>query len=132
MDYHLSIAGERSGPHTQFHIIQGIREGRLKGDELVWHVGLPEWQPLRDVNEFEGFWPLSEETRLQAEKARRLARLEMDRPRPWLRFWARTLDRFWFFLAFGFAIAPWLPADSQEWADNTLLRYFLVPVSWSL
>lgn len=128
MDYHLSIAGERSGPHTQFHIIQGIREGRLKGDELVWHVGLPEWQPLRGLNEFEGFWPLSEETLLQAEKARRLARLELDRPRPWLRFWARTFDRFWFFVAFGFAIGPFLPASSQDWADNTLLRYFLVPV----
>lgn len=68
MEYHLSIAGERSGPHTQFHIIEGIRDERLKGDELLWHVGLQDWQPLRTVREFEGFWPVSEETRLRPRR----------------------------------------------------------------
>src|SRR5437667_8868679 len=101
MEYHLSSAGERSGPHTQFQIIEGIREGRLQGDELVWRVGLQDWQPLRAVTEFESFWPLSEEMRLQAEHARMLARAELDRPRPWLRFWARMLDYFWFMLVLG-------------------------------
>src|SRR3954469_9959304 len=106
MDYHLSIAGERSGPYTQFQIIEGIREKRFKGDELVWRVGLPEWQPLSGVVEFEGFWPVSEELRAQAEEAWKRARSELDRPRPWLRFWARMLDRCWFFMAFGLAINP--------------------------
>jgi uncharacterized RDD family membrane protein YckC len=121
MDFHLSIAGERSGPHTQFHIIEGIREGRLKGDELLWHVGMPDWQPLRTVREFEEFWPVSEETRLQAEAARSIARAELDRPRPWIRFWARTLDYLWFSQVFMLVLVPFLPHTTAPSAEVPLL-----------
>jgi uncharacterized RDD family membrane protein YckC len=110
VDYHLSIAGERTGPHTQFHIIEGIRDERLKGDELVWRLGMEEWRPLRTMQEFEDFWPVSEDTRLQAEAARNLARAELDRPRPWMRFWARVLDYMWFSLTLVLVVGSWLPA----------------------
>jgi uncharacterized RDD family membrane protein YckC len=92
MEYHLSIAGQRSGPHSQFWIIDGIRDGRLKGDELTWRMGLEDWQPLRKIADFEGYWPPTPEMIAQAEAARALARSELDRPQPWLRFWARVLD----------------------------------------
>jgi uncharacterized RDD family membrane protein YckC len=122
VDYHLSIAGERTGPHTQFRVIEQIREGRLKGDELVWRVGMADWQPLRTMPEFDGFWPVSEEMRLLAEAARQKARAELDRPRPWLRFWARTLDRFWYFLLLGFAFNLFGLTNPQWLLDNTFLR----------
>ncbi len=122
MDYHLSIAGERSGPHTQLNLIEGIREGRLKGDELVWHVGMQDWQPLRSVREFDDYWPVSEETRLLAEAARTRARAELDRPRPWIRFWARVLDYTWFMLALGFVLGPQLPSDPKVIMASPVLR----------
>jgi uncharacterized RDD family membrane protein YckC len=141
MEFHLSIAGERSGPHTQFYVIEGIREGRLKGDELLWHVGMPDWQPLRTVREFEGFWPVSEETRLQAEAARNVARAELDRPRPWMRFWARIFDYTWYSLLLRFVLSPWLSTVPQDLSDlsptvhiiNALALLLYVPLeAWML
>lgn len=126
VDYHLSIAGERSGPHTQFQIIEGIREGRYKGDELVWRLGLSEWQPLRGMTEFEDFWPVSEEMRAQAEDARKRARSELDRPRPWLRFWARMLDYAWFILVFSLVAGPWLPNDPKKLMNLPLIFQLLM------
>jgi uncharacterized RDD family membrane protein YckC len=141
MDFHLSIAGERSGPHTQFHIIERIREGRLKGDELLWHVGMPDWQPLRTVREFEGFWPVSEETRVQAEAARNIARAELDRPRPWIRFWARIFDYTCYSLLLRFVLNPWLSSVPQDLSNlsptvhiaNALALLLYVPLeAWML
>ena len=34
MEYFISTAGDRSGPHSQFQIIEKIRDGGLKGEEL--------------------------------------------------------------------------------------------------
>lgn len=123
MEYHLSIAGERSGPHSQFYIIESIREGRLTGAELVWHMGLEEWKPLRAIPEFEGYWPVPEETLVQAEAARTLARTALDRPQPWLRFWARVLDYVCFFLVLGFMLRAFVPGDPQTWLTIPGLKY---------
>jgi hypothetical protein len=122
VDYHLSIAGDRSGPHTQFRIIEDIREGRLKGDELIWHVGMSDWQPLRTMREFDGFWPVSDEMRNEAEAARKKARAELDRPRPWLRFWARTLDHWWFSPLLFLSLGRWVPAVPPVFSDVPLMR----------
>jgi hypothetical protein len=125
VDYHLSIAGERSGPHTQFQIIDGIRDGRYKGEELAWRLGLTDWQPLRTLADFEGFWPVSEETKQQAEAARQLARIELDRPQPGIRFWARWPDYIWFVPLYLLAASPWLPDEpsglpTEPWAQHLL------------
>jgi len=76
MDYHLSIEGERSGPLSQFTLIDRIREGKLKGDELVWHLGLADWVKLRELDELSSYWPISEEQKAKAEEARTVARAE--------------------------------------------------------
>lgn len=123
MEYHLSIAGERSGPHSQFYLIEGIREGKLTGDELVWQKGQDEWKPLRTLNEFDGYWPVPEETLAQAEAARALARSSLDRPQPWLRFWARLLDYVCFFLVLGFLLRAFVPSDPQVWLTVPVLKY---------
>jgi uncharacterized RDD family membrane protein YckC len=126
VDYHLSIAGERSGPHTQFHIIEGIRDERLKGDELIWRLGMDGWQPLRSMREFEDFWPITEAAREQAEAARKVARTELDRPRPWLRFWARMLDYMWFFLFVLTIVGPWLPKEPPRLEHNPFLSHLVL------
>ena len=86
MEYFLSIAGGQSGPHTQPEIIGLIRDGTLKGNELAWRKGFLDWKPLRELDEFEGAWPVTPEMVQVAEAARTLARKALDAPQPWNRF----------------------------------------------
>jgi uncharacterized RDD family membrane protein YckC len=119
MDYFLSIGGERSGPCTQFQLIERIREGALKGNELAWRKGSPEWLPLKSMEEFAPYWPLTEEQMTQAAEARRLARVALDTPQPWLRFWARMVDYIWFTMAVNLATASFLPAEKALLSAGT-------------
>lgn len=112
MEYHLSSGGGRSGPHTQFYIIDGIRDGRFTGNELVWRRGLESWLPLKEVEDFSGYWAPSPEVLEKAQAARQLARSELDRPQPWLRFWARVLDYTWFTLGLGIVASILLPVSA--------------------
>ena len=82
MDYHLFIGGEQTGPLTQFQVISAIRDGSLKGDELSWTKGFSEWLPLNQIKDFAGYWPLTPEIIEQANAARQIARIELDKPRP--------------------------------------------------
>jgi uncharacterized RDD family membrane protein YckC len=116
-DYHLTIADKQSGPHSQFYIIQGIREGRLHGAELIWRLGMEGWQPLRELEDFSSYWPLTPEAqaKVDAEKELARARTELDQPQPWLRFWARMLDLTWFFCAFTLFLGFTLPESAVQW-----------------
>ena len=49
--YHVVEQGQAAGPFSSQHIRQRIREGRLKGNDLVWREGLAEWTKARDVPE---------------------------------------------------------------------------------
>lgn len=108
-EYHLSIGDQRSGPHSQFYIIEGIRSQTLRGGEMVWRKGLDGWQPLKGLEDFSSYWPPSPEVLAQAEAARQVARSELDRPQPWLRFWARMIDFIWFWCAFSMLLAVLAP-----------------------
>ncbi|WP_050030752.1 RDD family protein [Verrucomicrobium sp. BvORR034] len=142
MEYHLSIAGDRSGPHSQFRIIEQIREGLLKGDELVWRLGVPNWVPLRELDEFDGYWPPAPDVLAAAEVTKHVAREELDRPRPWMRFWARMVDYFWFSFTLGLALRGLLPPEAAEvlmrpgmeqWLINSVTLLLFVPLeAWFL
>jgi len=134
MDYFLSIGGERSGPCTQFQLIERIREGALKGDELAWRKGSPEWQPLKSMEEFAPYWPLTVEQIAQADAARRLARVALDTPQPWLRFWARMVDYVWFVFALSFVVGPFLPQPEavMEWSRQYRSWGILIGSMWPL
>lgn len=123
MEYYLSVQGSQSGPHTQFEIIDRIRDGGLKGDELVWKKGDSDWKPLKQVVEFEGYWPLTAEVIAKAEQARSLARTELDRPQPWLRFWARMVDYTWFYLIFMMFLGAVLPQEKLAWVVKLILAH---------
>lgn len=128
MEYHLSIAGERSGPHSQFRLIERIREGSVSGEDLVWHVGMTEWTPLRELNEFADYWKPTPETISHAEEARRIARISLDTPQPWPRFWARILDYLWFMTVLIIIMYLALPASSLIWIMNALVGGAPLPV----
>lgn len=112
MEYFLTIAGNRTGPFSQFHIIGEIRDGRLKGDELAWRMGVGEWKPLREFEEFSSYWRPSPEQIAAAEHVRQVARIALDTPQPWLRFWARAMDYIWFSMLLGMLLNALVPAES--------------------
>ena len=121
MEYYLSIQGDQTGPHTQFEIIDRIREGKILGQELIWQKGAADWLPVKQLPEFEGYWPISPETIANAEEARRVARSELDRPQPWLRFWARMVDYLWFYAACLLILAAALPEEALTWLVKAML-----------
>lgn len=114
MEYFISIGGERTGPHSQFQIIEKIRDGGLKGEDIAWRKGVEEWKPLREFDEFTGYWKPTPEKIVEAEHARQVARIALDTPQPWLRFWARTMDYVWFSMLFGMLLNALIPRDSLE------------------
>jgi uncharacterized RDD family membrane protein YckC len=114
-DYHLTIADKQTGPHSQFYIIQGIREGRLRGTELIWRLGMEGWQPLRELEDFSSYWPPTPEMLAKADSAKELARTSLDQPQPWLRFWARMLDVTWFFCVVILVTGFVLPESAVQW-----------------
>lgn len=123
MEYHLSIDGERSGPYSQFAVIQRIRDGQVKKTDLIWRNGLDEWQSCENLEEFNGYWPLTEDEIQRAEQARNLARTELDRPQPWLRFWARILDYLWFIGIIAILVQIFLPAGAEKWIIQAAQNY---------
>ncbi len=112
MEYFITSAGERTGPHSQFNVIERIRDGTLKGDELAWHMGISEWKPLRELHEFSDYWKPTPEIIAEAEHVRQVARMALDTPQPWLRFWARTMDYVWFSMLFSMLLNLLLPQTS--------------------
>lgn len=112
MEYFISIAGQRTGPHSQFQIIERIREGGLKGDELVWRKGMEEWKPLREFDDFAGYWQPTPQQVAVARQARQVARIALDTPQPWLRFWARTVDYVWFSMLLGMLLNALVPGEA--------------------
>lgn len=142
MEYHLSIAGEKSGPHSKFSLIARIRDGKLHRDALCWRIGLSGWEPLGGLVDFEDCW-LDEKDQSSAintlveEKS-----LESDKPRPWFRFWARALDYMWFGGLLWFLSSLLLPQEKLEWVLkialagaplNSLVFLCYVPIeAWML
>jgi uncharacterized RDD family membrane protein YckC len=142
MEYHLSIAGVRSGPHSQFKLIELIRAGELKGDELVWRLGVPDWVPLKSLDEFDGYWLPGPEVAAAAEVAWETVKKELDRPQPWMRFWARMVDYFWFTFTLGMAVRGLLPPEAiqslmeshiAQWFFNSICLLLFAPLeAWFL
>lgn len=156
MQYHLNIAGENSGPHSQFAIIDRIRDGVLPQDALIWRQGLEGWKPAGEVEELSPYWPkeggevveeINEGAEAKAAPESLPAKVALPNelslePRPWVRFWARVLD-YLFFVGLVFLVLTFTwPTESFEWivwASNrslpldTLLMLSYVPLeAWFL
>lgn len=46
MDIWIGRNGERHGPYKEADVRQWLRSGEASGDDLGWHDGLADWQPL--------------------------------------------------------------------------------------
>lgn len=49
MELYLNQNGEQVGPYTEEQISAMIHGGALTRDDIVWHEGLSEWQPIHTV-----------------------------------------------------------------------------------
>jgi hypothetical protein len=49
MEMYLHRNGEQVGPFTQDQILSMITNGTLSRDDIVWHEGLTQWQPMHAV-----------------------------------------------------------------------------------
>ncbi len=115
MEYHLSIEGEKSGPHSKFSLIARIRDGELPRDTLCWRKGLSDWETLGGLVDFEGCWPDGEKESNPINETVEEKGLNFDKPRPWFRFWARALDYMWFGGLVWFLFSLLLPQEKLEW-----------------
>jgi uncharacterized RDD family membrane protein YckC len=46
MEVWIGRQGERLGPYRDEDVRQWLREGKIRPDDLAWHEGLTDWQPL--------------------------------------------------------------------------------------
>ncbi|MEY4483901.1 MAG: hypothetical protein RL693_1353 [Verrucomicrobiota bacterium] len=121
MEYHLSIAGQQSGPHSKFSLITRIRAGELTRDVLCWRKGLTEWQPMGSLIDFEDCWPEEEESAPGNGDPAVATEPGLNKPRPWFRFWARMLDYMWFGGLVWMLLSVILPQEQLEWIMRMLL-----------
>lgn len=47
MDWFYAANGQQVGPITESQLDELRRNGNIHGSTLVWHAGLPDWQPLQ-------------------------------------------------------------------------------------
>jgi len=49
MKLYLHQNGENVGPYTEYQIVSMVESGTLSREDVVWHEGLTEWQPIHTV-----------------------------------------------------------------------------------
>src|ERR1700744_1028991 len=49
MNWHYVEQGQQLGPVSDHQIMELDRAGKINSDTLVWHDGMSDWKPLREV-----------------------------------------------------------------------------------
>ena len=102
MEFFLNIDGQKVGPLTIYDVREKLRREQISPDTKAWVKGMEQWQPLRELD------PLKESIEIhiadasdkeitisdqeRTELGRQTILHNADKPRPWLRFWARLID----------------------------------------
>ena len=74
----FAVDQQKSGPYTRAELQEQARDGRFGVDDHVWHTGLTEWMPARDVP---GLWQ-STEVQLATDSAPPPAPTGWSQPAP--------------------------------------------------
>ncbi|MFP6875141.1 MAG: RDD family protein [Verrucomicrobiales bacterium] len=102
MEIFLHIDGQKIGPLTIYDVHEKLRRGDITPETRAWAKGMEEWQPLRDLDPLKDSIEVyiadagaNEITINEDEReilSQRVGVLNTEKPRPWLRFWARLID----------------------------------------
>jgi len=98
MEIFLVIDGQKSGPHSIYQVREKLRSGVATPDTKAWVRGMPNWTPLSEFPPLENDAELrvagagADEIAISDEERAIIIDAVSERPRPWPRFWARTLD----------------------------------------
>jgi len=101
--------GEQKGPVSQEALIELFRSGQLPLDELVWSAGMEDWQAAYTVA---GLLPpeFAHQQPTTSSDAYTAFAPSGPQARPWLRYWARSLDMVLFSLILSVVIVLIYPA----------------------
>ena len=122
MEIFLHIDGQKIGPLTIYDVREKLRRGDITPDTKAWVKGMEQWHPLRELR------ALKESVEIQVADAgaaeiaisdterENLGQrvLGTEKPRPWVRFWARQIDLniHFVFVALMLKITVFAPPDS--------------------
>ena len=59
MQYFVHRAGSNLGPYSLAELQQQLAAGSISSDDLVWHEGLPHWQPVSTLIPSTGAGPMT-------------------------------------------------------------------------
>lgn len=108
--------GEQRGPVTEETLRGMHRTGKLRDDSLVWTDGMDGWRKIDSLPGWEASpYESPASAMVQETVPVNWDGYEADGPqvRPWLRYWARTVDSFIGIIAISFPLAAFLPEIEQ-------------------
>ena len=137
--WYFNDDGQQRGPISKGEILTMRAEGKIGADTLVWSQGMSDWQPASAVPELQ----IPAETPASSIREASVSPYappasDSDVPvdwsdyipsgsqiRPWVRYWARTLDFLFFSLFVGVVIGVINP-KLLEGIPETLLGFILI------
>lgn len=129
--WHFARDGKQEGPVAEEELRRRLDSGELPADTLVWRDGLDGWKPASEVTEWmtplapagsDAVSPYAPPLAAPAETPLPVP-TSGDQVRPWIRYWARTIDIFLFALLVGFVFGVIAPAlfEINDFVFNILL-----------
>lgn len=134
--WYFAREGQQKGPVATEELRRLLESEELPAETLVWQEGMDEWQPASETLEWTPSSPapeLGSAEELSPYAPPKAAPDESPIPmavptsgnqvRPWIRYWARTIDIFLFALVMGFSLGFLLPAvlEINDMLFNVLL-----------
>ncbi|WHY84122.1 RDD family protein [Neobacillus novalis] len=131
--------GEQIGPVNESELLYLFREGFLNGDALVWTKNMERWEKARKFQQFADVLivppPIPVSPRISESIDFRKAPPKKDavgtskqitnpsgysKARPWIRYWARTIDM----IIFGMAMAIVVSILSPSFMEDSIGTFF--------
>src|SRR2546422_10206166 len=99
-DWYLVQDGQKYGPYSATDLQRMVDDGRVRGNDLVWHEGMGDWQPARAVlDPPRSRVSLSEPSPMRPQVGEGDPLVEARISRPTSQFPGRLLTPSFFFLA---------------------------------
>ena len=105
--------GKSVGPVSRVALLRQLEEGELSPETLVWAESLKEWTPARDVRFLQPSTMVEEPIEVESVEESTLPDVMLPsgpQVRPWVRYWARSIDFMCYCVFAGVVLAFTWPA----------------------